>query len=228
MSSKLYARWKALESRLSVEWGGSIATPEQRRKAYWHFHLLDHGMLRALWANLSEIAPGAWRSNQPSPRGLRRLQKLGIKSVLNLRGVNQRSPYLFEQETCHELGMTLVSCNLSARSLMPRENLVALLDVFDTIEYPFVMHCKSGADRAGLASALYMLYVKGASIAEAKEQLSFRYLHIRSSVTGILDHVLDAYEKDNAENPMAIRDWIETRYDNEKLTAEFHQIRSKT
>lgn len=227
MFSNFYGRWKKLENRLSVEWGGSIKTPEERRKAYWHFHLLDHGMLRAMWANLSEIAPGAWRSNQPSPNGLRRLHKMGVKSVLNLRGVNKRSPYLFEEETCRELGMNLVSCNLAARSLMPRKNLVAVLDAFDSIPHPFVMHCKSGADRAGLAAALYLLYKSGASIDQAKAQLSFRHLHIRSSSTGILDHVLDAYETDIAETPMTIRQWIETRYDAKKLTAEFRKLRAK-
>lgn len=228
MFSKTYARWKALESRLSVEWGGSINTPKARRRAYLHFYLLDHGMLRALWFNLTEIAPGAWRCNQPSPRRVRRLKNLGIKTILNLRGVNQRSPYLFEQEACDALGMSLISCNLSARSLVPRSQLIELLDVFDEIKHPFAMHCKSGADRAGLASALYLLHVKGASLKQAQKQLSFRFLHIRASSTGVLDFVLDAYGRDSAQTPQSIRNWIETRYDHVKLSNEFHQERGHT
>ena len=225
MFAKLYARWKALESRLSVDWGGKIDTPAARRKAYVYFHVLDHGMLRALWANRTEIAPGAWRCNQPSPRGLRRLNKLGIRTMFNLRGINQRSPYLFEKETCDELGMNLISCNLSARNLVPRQNLIDLLDTFETIEHPFAMHCKSGADRAGLASALYLLHIRGATLEEAMKQLSFRYLHIKNSKTGILDHVLETYGHDNATNPISIRDWIETKYDPGQLTATYNKAR---
>lgn len=228
MLSNLANRWKSLENRLSVEWGGDISTPRARRKALVHFHLLDHGMLRALWSNLSEISPGVWRCNQPSPRGVRRLKRLGLKSILNLRGENQRSPYLFEKETCEETGLNLVNCTLAARKLVPRKNILAVLDAFDTIQHPFAMHCKSGADRAGLASALYLLHVKGATPAEAKRQLSFRYLHLANSATGILDHMLDAYDESNAVTPIPIREWINTQYDHRKLTKEFNRGRSKS
>ena len=34
------------------------------------------------------------------------------------------------------------------------------------------MHCKSGADRAGLASALWLLHVERRPVAEAMKQLS--------------------------------------------------------
>ena len=228
MLSNLADRWKSLESRLAVEWGSDISTPDARRKALLHFHILDHGMLRALWFNLSEISPDVWRCNQPSKRGVQRLKDLGIKTILNLRGANQRSPYLFEKEACEELGLDLVSCQISARSLAPRQNILELLDAFESIERPFVMHCKSGADRAGLAAAFYLLHIKGATCARAKKQLSFRHLHISASATGILDHVLDAYEQKNAQSPIPLREWIETCYDPLELTAEFNQARSKS
>ena len=32
--------------------------------------------------------------------------------------------------------------------------------MFETIEYPAVMHCKSGADRAGIMAALYLILKK--------------------------------------------------------------------
>ena len=116
---------------------------------------------------------------------------------------------------------------MAARGLVQREVLLALLDSFETIERPLVMHCKSGADRAGLASALYLLHIEGATIAEAKKQLSFRYLHIRGSKTGILDHLLECYEADTAARPIPIRDWIESRYDRDQIIESFRSKKAR-
>ena len=222
MFGKLFARWKSFEKSLDQSLGRDISTEQARRRAKWHFNIIDHGILRTFWTNLFEIAPGVWRSNQPSQNRLKQYKSMGIKTVLNLRGVTERSPYLFEEEACRDLGMTMVNHRLSARSLVRGKELLSLLDTFETIEKPFVMHCKSGADRAGLASALYLLHIEGASISEARKQLSFKYIHIRASKTGVLDHILDAYEADTKTDPMPIRDWIEKCYHPKRLQAAFN------
>jgi protein tyrosine phosphatase (PTP) superfamily phosphohydrolase (DUF442 family) len=227
MFTKLSDRLKTAERALGEALGTDISTPRGRRRAFWHFHLLDHGVLRTFWTNLFEVAPGVWRSNQPSPGRLRRYKRMGIKSVLNLRGANTVSPYMFERETCDEIGLTLVDHAFQARHLSDPKVVLALLDQFETIEHPFVMHCKSGADRAGLAAALYLMHMRGVPIGEAKKQLSLKFIHFRSFQTGILDHMLAAYENDTALTPMPIREWIETRYDKDELTAQFNKKRAK-
>ena len=45
--------------------------------------------------------------------------------------------------------------------------------LFDEIEYPAMMHCKSGADRAGVMSVLYMHFRQKKPISEALRQLDF-------------------------------------------------------
>ena len=55
-----------------------VATPGARRRAWIDFHIFDHGALRAIWRNLHEVAPGVWRSNQPSPGQLARLKAQGF------------------------------------------------------------------------------------------------------------------------------------------------------
>ncbi len=227
MFDKINAKIKTWERGLAATYGTDISTPKGRRQAAWHFQLLDHGFLRALWGNFFEVAPGVWRSNQPSPRRLRKFKKLGFKSVLNLRGANVMSPYLFEQEACRELGLTLVDHPMQARHLSGPEVFLRLLDIFETIEHPFVMHCKSGADRAGIASALYLMHMKDVPIEIAKKQLGKKYIHFKSFQTGILDHMLDAYEADNKVQPMPIRKWLENRYDQQKLTGEFQAGRAR-
>ena len=53
-----------------------------------------------------------------------------------------------------------------------------------------MMHCKSGADRAGIASCLYLIY-KQNMMFYATKQLSFKYLHIKYAKTGILDYLFE-------------------------------------
>ncbi len=218
MLTAIKARFREIERGLRNRYGRDISTPEARRRAFWHFQLLDHAFLRTVWWNLEEIAPGVWRSNQPSPSRLKRYRKMGIRSVINLRGVVQQSSYLFEEEACRKLGLTLHNVTLSARKLVPRENIQELIRLMRTAERPFVLHCKSGSDRAGIASAIYLMVIEGRPLAEARKQLHWRFLHLSSTDTGILDHVLDVYEADTAVTPMDFETWIAERYDPEALT----------
>jgi protein tyrosine/serine phosphatase len=83
------------------------------------------------------------------------------------------------------------------------------------------MHCKSGADRAGFASAIYLMVIEGQSVAEARSMLAFKYLHIKRSKTGVLGYILDLYEARAAETGIGFEDWVETEYDNEAVQAAF-------
>ncbi len=227
MLSKLKSRLKQWDSELRESFGKDISTPEGRRAAVWHTHLMDHAFLRVFWTNLAEVVPGVWRSNQPSQARVRRYKEMGIETILYLRGHKTQSFRLLEVEACQELGIEFRVAEMAARNAPHRDRLLELLDLFDVIERPFLMHCKSGADRAGLASALYLLHVEDASLDRAREQLSFRFLHIKSSRTGILDHFLDTYKADTKDTPMPIKEWIATRYDRDALTESFARLRGQ-
>ena len=203
--------------------GADISTPANRRLAKLHFHLADHGLLRILWTNLHPVASGVWRSNQPSPRRLARYRDMGIRTVLNLRGARKSSFYLFEKEACAKLGLILIDQPIYSRHLVPAERWLGLLESFDRIEKPFVMHCKSGADRSGIASVLWLLDQEGASVEEARRQLSRKFIHLKSTRAGVQDHLVDIYEADSRERPMPIRQWFAERYDPEAIQASFHE-----
>lgn len=212
---------KRLEERVDRAWGYDISTPKARRRAKRHFNWIDHGILRTFWFNFHEIAPGVFRSNQPSPKRLAEFKQMGVKTVISLRGNNPRSPHLFETEACENLDLTYETVRLHARSLANRNELLNLLKLFETIEKPFVFHCKSGADRAGLASYLYLLHMTDTVPAVARKQFSLKYLHIKSSSTGILDHMIDAYEQDFNKSQISIREWIKTQYNPTALTQSY-------
>ena len=81
------------------------------------------------------------------------------------------------------------------------------------------MHCKSGADRAGLMSALYLILHKNIPVREAKKQLSFKYLHIKYAKTGILDAFSNNYLEEN--NNKKFLEWVKNDYNPEKLKSSF-------
>ena len=209
------------EKRLSKSYGRDISSQAGRRQAFWHYHLSDHGFLRVLWTNLFEIAPGVWRSNQPSAARVRRYRRMGIKAILNLRGEEPFSFFLFEREAAEAQGLAMTNVRLSARRLASAERMAELFAAFDAMPRPFVMHCKSGADRAGLASALWLMDQEGVHVSVARKQLHWRYAHLKGTSTGILDYLLDAYEADTEQAPMPVRDWFQSRYDRALLTAAY-------
>ena len=223
MIRRIFQKLAQKEKDLRNSFGHDIIDPVERKKSLRHFHWLDHGILRVFWHNFEEFAPGAYRSNHPSLKRFDDYAALGIKAVLNLRGVAKQPHYLFEVEACEKHGLTLVTVPMGARSAPKVERLVDLITAFRTIEHPFLMHCKSGADRTGLAATLYLMLIKGQPLETARKQLTFRFLHIRRTKTGILDHFLDTYAARNAQSPIGIEDWIKTEYDPKALTKSFAQ-----
>jgi len=211
-------RW---QRRWQDSWIGDLDAPGARRNATIDMLVFDHGLLRKAWTNSAEVDAGVWRSNQPDPATIRRLGKQGFRAILNLRGAMEKGSYLLEREACRSAGIELVDFKLSSRELPSRAEILALDAIFDRLPRPFLMHCKSGADRAGFAAALYLLLRKGLSPAAAQEQLSLRFLHLRGASTGILHFVIERYAADSARRPMPFREWIETVYDPERLMADY-------
>jgi len=187
------------------------------RYARWH----DHGILRVFWRNFDQIAPGVYRSNHPTPRRFAQAHAMGITTILNLRGASDEPGYRLEKDICASLGITLIDIGLSARRVPPRDRLQDLIGIFRRIDKPFLMHCKSGADRAGLASAIWLMVIEGHSATQARRMLSLRYLHIRWSQTGVLDHLLDSYIARNQRDPIGFEDWVATAYDHRVIQSQF-------
>jgi protein tyrosine/serine phosphatase len=95
--------------------------------------------------------------------------------------------------------------------------------LFERIQYPALLHCKSGADRAGIMSVLYRHFHLGHPIREAKKELSFRTLHMKAGMTGVLDYVFDVYLRDIEPTGMSFYDWTQSPgYDPDALKESFN------
>ncbi len=179
--------------------------------------LLDHLFVRVLFPNRHRISHEAWRAAQPLPYQIKTIKDLGVRTVVNLRGPSATTTYRAERAECERLGLTYVDYRLRSRAAPSREELLGLRELFSTISYPVILHCKSGADRAGLASAILQHVKGGVPIETARHQLSLRYGHIRQADTGILDDFFERYLRYSAERPMPFFEWVETVYDPDEL-----------
>ena len=191
-----------------------LDTPWQRLLAWLDMLVVDHGLVRLVHLNHGPVAPGVHRSAQPTPGQLRRLvRRHGIKTVLNLRAERNCGAFVLEEEVCAELGVELVNLRARSRDVPSRELIATLERLFAEMDYPVLMHCKSGADRTGIVGALYLALEENRPVTEAIDQLHRRWGHIRQAKTGMLDFFFESYLRDDAVRPLAFRDWIREVYD---------------
>ena len=200
-----------------------LTTPLGRRRAERDFLWKDHAFLRVRFQNAHWISPELVRTNQPSPKQLKAWRDRGIKTILNLRGGFDSSFYALEKEACEHLGLKLVDFTVSSREAPSKAQVRGAKELFQTLEYPALMHCKSGADRAGIMSVLYMHFRQGLSIREALRQLSFRFLHVRHGKTGVLDYTLEKYLTEAEPQGIEFLEWIESDAYDPKAVKEAFQ-----
>ncbi|HZT47336.1 MAG TPA: sulfur transferase domain-containing protein [Hyphomicrobiaceae bacterium] len=182
---------------------------------------VDHGIFRVIYPNRHRLGRRAWRSAQPTPHQIRALARRGLRTIVNLRGERVCGSYWLEQATCERKGIKLVNFSVKSRAAPTREEVRAAVELFDSIEYPALLHCKSGADRAGLMSVLFCYFKEGMPLEQAKRQLSLRYGHFRQAHTGILDYFFERYLEDNARRPMPFLEWVDKVYDPVELKRTF-------
>ena len=199
-----------------------LATPAGRRRARNELIWGDHGFLRLRFRNLHRISDEMYRANQPSPEHIADYaRELGLKTIINLRGASPKGYYLLEKEACERNGIQLVDFQMFSRDAPPQESVLAAKDLFDSIAYPALMHCKSGADRAGVMAVLYQHFRKGLPIEQAAEQLSRKYLHIREGKTGVLDYFFETYLNEGKPKGLSFVEWIQSDYDRKALKERF-------
>jgi len=199
-----------------------LSTPRGRRSAYLDYLWNDHAYLRLGFSNAHWISDELVRANQPWPHQLAAWKQRGIRTVINLRGGFDASFHALEKAACERLGLTMVDYTITSREVPSRERVLGAKRLFEIIEYPALMHCKSGADRAGIMSVFYMHFRKGLPIREALDQLSLKYLHVKQGKTGVLDYVFERYLREGEPAGMAFLEWVESpMYDPAGMKADF-------
>ncbi len=141
-----------------------------------------------------------------------------LGSILNLRGGTPRDDfYAREVSAAKQAGIEYYDLPMSAMKRPTRNELLALIDLFEHCRYPILIHCKSGSDRTGLASALYRLVVMKEPPEQAQEAFSYWRGHVPLFGTQHLHEPLHEYAAwlqahDLSHTPARFLGWIEHEY----------------
>jgi protein tyrosine/serine phosphatase len=200
---------------------GNLATLRGRAAAWSDSLFVDHAIFRLVWSNWAEVVPGRlYRCNHPQAWRLAAAQRrLGIKTVINLRGRRFCGSDALSREAAAKLGLRHIDMAFESRGAPHRDRILRFASICESLDEPAVMHCKSGADRAGLAAGLFILLNGGTSDA-ALRQLSWRFGHWRRARTGIIDAFFHRFAE-QAEGRIPFLDWVRTEYDEAALKRDF-------
>ncbi len=106
------------------------------------------------------------------------IKKYHIKSIINLRGKMPNKNW-YKKEIQLSKKMNIIHCDfrLSSDKIVTTKKLMKLINMLKILPKPILIHCKAGADRSGLVSAIWEYYLKRCTPYKAKKQLSLLYLH---------------------------------------------------
>ena len=202
-----------------------LTSPAGRRGALLNSLLVDHAVLRTGWRNWGTVSPGRlYRSNHPQPWQLAdAARRFGLRTVINLRGRREDcgSDALSRAEAAR-LGLEHVDAPFESRGAPHRDRLLRLAEIYARMREPALIHCKSGADRTGLAAGAWLL-LNGGTVTEAAAQLHWRWGHVGASRTGILDDFFRFYAAaaGAGADPVRFLDWVRDGYDEAALRRDF-------
>lgn len=116
--------------------------------------------------NFYKVSDDLYRGAQPSNEGMRQLETLGIKTVVNLRSVHSDTEEIENTGLYYEHIRTL-TWNIQD------EDVVRFLKIMtDSSNTPVFVHCQFGADRTGTMCAIYRIAVEGWNKNEAIEEMT--------------------------------------------------------
>jgi protein tyrosine/serine phosphatase len=139
--------------------GASLEATTAARDSRWAVPVQAAGL-----PNLFRVSPDIYRSAQPEAAGMRSAEALGIRTVLSLRATNA------DPEPAEGTHLRLERVPTDTWNI-DDQHVIAALRLINAAPKPILVHCRHGADRTGLAVAMYRLVFQGWSKAEAKDEL---------------------------------------------------------
>lgn len=134
-----------------------------------------------LHGNFHEVIPGElYRSAQLDDTELaKKIRRYHIRSVINLRGENPGNAW-YDQEvsTSRAAGIAHIDFRMSSKHELNFSEAQRLIATMRDAPKPLLIHCRAGADRTGLASAIYLAAIAKRGEWAAEMQLWPIYGHL--------------------------------------------------
>jgi protein tyrosine/serine phosphatase len=115
--------------------------------------------------NLHKVAENLYRCAQPDAAGMATLEKMGIRTVINLRDSHD------DLDEAKGSRLRLLRMEMDAHGL-ETERIARVLALLRETEFgPFVVHCQHGADRTGAVCAMFRMVEQGWTREEAIREM---------------------------------------------------------
>lgn len=147
---------RAFDANTQVDPGTDAAT-----RAKWAQRLELPGL-----PNLHKVSDDLYRGAQPTAEGMKQLEKLGVKTVVNLRSFHADRQQLEGTELAYEQ-IPATALNIEAEDVVRFVQIVT-----DANRTPVFVHCRHGSDRTGTMCAAYRIVTQGWSKDEAVEEMT--------------------------------------------------------
>lgn len=115
--------------------------------------------------NLHRLTDHLYRSEQPTAEGFRNLEKLGIRTVINLRYFNS------DDDEAEGTSLRLHRVKILTWRAGDDHVIEVMRMLRQKENGPFLIHCQHGADRTGLMSAMYRMLEQNWTAQEALDEL---------------------------------------------------------
>jgi tyrosine-protein phosphatase SIW14 len=102
------------------------------------------------------VNDNVYRGGQPSREGIKHLAKIGVRTVIDLRGGREHSSE--EGQLVEAAGMRYVHVPMNGLAAPTDQQIAKVLDLLDDASAaPVFVHCRRGVDRTGTVIACYRI-----------------------------------------------------------------------
>jgi len=116
-------------------------------------------------SNLHRISPTLYRSEQPTALGMKNLERLGIRTIINLRAFND------DKDEVKGTSLRTERVKILTWRIDDKHVIEVMRMLRQTENAPFLIHCQHGADRTGVMSAMYRVLEQGWTPEDALKEL---------------------------------------------------------
>ena len=147
--------------------------------------------------NLYQINETMYRSEQPSKKGFRELEALGVKSIITFRRLKD------DTQKAKGADLSLVQLPLKAK-ILTEADIIEGLKLIHKAEKPVLIHCYAGSDRTGVMSAASRVVFQGWSKAKAVEEMRIPALGYHEKWYPNLVHLIMDLDVDKVKKELGI------------------------
>ena len=116
--------------------------------------------------NFHKVSDDLYRGAQPTAEGMKELEKLGVKTVINLRSMHS------DRDEIKDTTLAYEHINMTTWNAEDKDVVRFLQIVTNDSQTPVFVHCQHGADRTGTVCAIYRIAVQGWNKDEAIEEMT--------------------------------------------------------